>query len=188
MFTCNKHSKILPHNFIRDNWASALQPALSLAGYILPNTTLQTERNNICASNPFLRPFDISFDPDFNTTTQNSCNCPFSTVGADITITHSLKPFSITLTEDVQQKFMAIADRHLQKSEREKYRRDKIDVDTNTPYTRSIPGDTIIQDLLDANTILLAFAIDPHGRWGPILQNFLTTSKSSIEQCPFREN
>jgi hypothetical protein len=188
MFTCYKHNKIAPHNFLRDNWALALQPALSLAGYISPNTHLQTERTNLCPSDPNLRPFDISFDPDFNPTTQNSCNCPFSTIGVDITITHSLKPFAITLTVDVQQQLTAIADKHLQKSEREKYRRDKTDVDTNTPSARSIPGDIIIKDLLDANTILLAFTLDPHGRWGPIMQNFLTTSITSTEQRPFLDN
>lgn len=189
IFTCKKHSKILPHHFIRDNWAKALQPALSLAGYISPTTPIQTEREDICASHPPLRPFDISFDPDFSNNTQhNQCHCPFSTVGADITITHSLKPFSIPLTVDVQQKLTAIADRHLQKSEREKYRRDKVDIDTNTPFARSIPGDTIIKDLLHANTILLAFVLDPHGRWGPILQNFLTTTTSSTTQTPFQPN
>ena len=43
MFNCKKHNKILPHNFIRDSWATALQPALLLAGYISPNSTLQTK-------------------------------------------------------------------------------------------------------------------------------------------------
>ena len=145
MFKCVKHNKILPHHVIRDSWATALQPALSLAGYISTHTTLQTERTNLCPSDPNLRPFDISFDPDFNNIMQNSCNCPFSTVGIDITITHSLTPISIPLTDDVQQKLTAIADRHLQKSEREKYhRRDKTNVDSNTSSTQSIHGDQII--------------------------------------------
>ena len=43
-------------------------------------------------------------------------------------------------------------------------------------------------DLLTANTILLAFALDPFGRWGPIMQNFLTTSTTPIQQKPFRAN
>ena len=43
-------------------------------------------------------------------------------------------------------------------------------------------------DLLAANTILLAFTLDPFGRWGPIMQNFLTTCTTSIEQKPFRAN
>ena len=188
MFKCVKHNKILPHHVIRDSWALALQPALSLAGYISEHSTLQTERCNLCPSDPNARPFDISFDPDFNHANRNYCNCPFSTVGADITITHCLPPISIPLTDDVQQKLTAIADRHLQKSEREKYRRDKSSVDTNTAPTNTIHGDTIMGDLLTANTILLAFALDPFGRWGPIMQNFLTTSTTSIQQKPFRAN
>ena len=121
----------------------ALQPALSLAGYISETSALQTERSNLCPSDPNLRPFDISIDPDFSNTMQHSCNCPFSTVGTDITITHSHPPISIPLMDDVQQKLTAIADRNLQKSEREKYSRDKMDVDTNTPSARTIPGDQI---------------------------------------------
>ena len=57
----------------------------------------------------------------------------------------------------------------------------------NTPLARSIPGDTIIKELLDANTILLAFAIYPHGRWGPITQNFLSVS-TSTDRLSFRSN
>ncbi len=43
----------------------------------------------------------------------------------------------------------------------------------------SIQGDAVIGDLLRQNMILIPFAIDPHGRWGPILDNFLFSSKCS---------
>ena len=52
-FRCKKHNKKFAHNYIRDNWASTLQPALALAGYISPTATIQTET-------PFLTPNDIS--------------------------------------------------------------------------------------------------------------------------------
>jgi hypothetical protein len=35
--------------------------------------------------------------------------------------------------------------------------------------------DLAATDLPDANAILLPFAIDPHGQWGPITQSFLST-------------
>jgi hypothetical protein len=34
-------------------------------------------------------------------------------------------------------------------------------------------GDTLIGDLLNRNMLLILFAIDPLGRFGPLLQNFL---------------
>ncbi len=37
-----------------------------------------------------------------------------------------------------------------------------------------IRGENIIRELLDKNMILLPFAIDPFGRWGPITRTFLT--------------
>lgn len=187
IFNCVKHNKIAPHHFIRDNWSLALQPALSLAGYISPTSHLETEKNNLIPSDPFIRPFDISFNPDLNPTDANYCNCPFSTVGADITITHSLSPFFIALTTDVQRKLTAAADKHLQKGEKEKYKRRKHDINTNTPYARTIQGETVIQELLDANTILLPFVIDPHGRWGPIMQNFLSVSQTT-ERITFKHD
>ncbi len=42
-----------------------------------------------------------------------------------------------------------------------------------------------MKELLDANTILLAFALDPFGRWGPITQNFLSIS-TAAERLTFR--
>ena len=49
----------------------------------------------------------------------------------------------------------------------------------------TILGKTTIQELLEANTILLSFAIDPHGKWGPITQNFLTNQQTQIESPKF---
>ena len=62
------------------------------------------------------------------------------------------------------------ADSHLQKYERKKLgRTNKTDPSTST-ITHS---DTVIGDLLNRNMLLIPFAIDPLGRFGPLLQNFL---------------
>ncbi len=40
--------------------------------------------------------------------------------------------------------------------------------------TNIIDRDNVIGELIKANMMLLPFVIDPHGRWGPILQHFLS--------------
>jgi hypothetical protein len=65
---------------------------------------------------------------------------------------------------------MTNADTHLQNYERKKLgRTNKTDSSTST-ITR---GDTLIGDLLHQNMLLIPFAIDPLGRFGLLLQNFL---------------
>ena len=36
-----------------------------------------------------------------------------------------------------------------------------------------ISGDALIGELIAGNTILLPISLDPHGRWGPMFENFL---------------
>jgi hypothetical protein len=178
-FNCTKTNKKFAHNIIRDSWAEALQPALATAGYIRKTTKLDIERKHIKTRDITAQPFDISFDPDPTTTNDIHTHCPYSTIGADITITHSAKPPTFNFSDNVISSVSALADRHLQKFERRKFNRtNKRDVnDTST----SIHGDKVIGDLLQQNMILLPFAIDPHGRWGPILENFLSHSSTNLE-------
>jgi len=102
--------------------------------------------------------------------------CPYTTIGADITITHSLHtapPFEFS--ENAISSLSAVANKHLQKFERRKFMRcNKRDNNSNF-----IAGDAVIGELIRANMILLPFAIDPHGRWGPITQSFLSTSTTA---------
>ncbi len=51
-------------------------------------------------------------------------------------------------------------------------------------------GDTFIGDLLDRNMILIPIAIDPFGRFGPILQTFLydTQPTNPITFTPTKPN
>ncbi len=44
----------------------------------------------------------------------------------------------------------------------------------------TIPGDTIIGDILHNNTTLIPFAIDPFGRLGPILHHFLFGTRPTV--------
>ena len=184
-FQCRHISKMSAHNSIRDSWAKALQPALATAGYIPPNATIQTEQENLPLTDIAARPFDISFHPNTTTTSPNYVNCPFTTIGADITITHNVISQPFELSADVQKQYTAAAEKHLQNIERKKYLRNN---KTDTLTSTTIHGETTISELLQANTALLAFVIDPHGQWGPITKNFLLpTSLQSEPTFPTRK-
>ena len=70
----------------------------------------------------------------------------------------------------VLQILTANADSHLQKNERKKLGRTN-KTDPSTPIITH--GNTLIGDLLHGNMLLIPFVIDPLGRFGPLLQNFL---------------
>jgi hypothetical protein len=136
-----------------------------------PNSTVDTEPNLYLPSEPHSRPFDLSFDPYPAPPPIISHGCTSHTVGADITISPS--PPRLPLdpnSPDVLQIITANSDLHLQKYERKKLgRTNKMD-----PSTSIIThGDILIGDLLHRNMLLILFAIDPLGRFGPLLQNFL---------------
>jgi hypothetical protein len=151
----------MAHHFIRDSWATALQPALALAGHISNSTKLDIERPNITTVDISARPFDISFEPTLHATNCDFNPSPFSIVGTDVTITHSHEHSTPPLSADVKQQLTAIADRHLQVAEKKKFMRDKVHINPNTDSHQTILGDTVIKDLLDKN-------------WGPITQAFLS--------------
>ena len=185
-FCCKKHNKKLAHNFIRDNWATTLQPAIALAGYIAPSSPLQTELPFLTPNDISARPFDISFDPEPHPSRPAACNCPYTTIGADITITHNMDPPSINLSADVQHHLKAAADKHLQDVEKAKFMRSKRAVtNPHTNTTRTVYGETILDDLLQANTILFAITLDPFGRWGPMTQALLSNSTTTIDPITF---
>ncbi len=95
---------------------------------------------------------------------------------------HPIVGFNVTITSpppypsfhptspDVTLILTANADTHLQKYEKKKIgRNNKTD-----PATGIITvGDTLLGDLLTHNMVLIPLAIDPHGRFGPLLQTFL---------------
>jgi len=178
-FHCKQISKKFTHNIIQDCMATALQPALVTAGYLRPSSKLETKKTHIRTSDITAQPLDVSFDPDPMTDDHAHTPCPYTTIGADITIAHSLHNApSIDFSENAISSLLAVADKHLQKFERRKYMRCTNKRDNNSNF---IAGDVVIGELLRANIIFLPFAIDPHGRWGPILQNFLLLSNTNLD-------
>jgi hypothetical protein len=179
-FKCKRISKKSAHDIIQDTWATGLQPALSTAGYIKPTTKLDIERRNIRTSDTGAQPFDFSFDPDPNISPDLNTQCPYTTIGADITIANSCNAtYSFDQLEDAVSSLTAIADKHLQFFERNKLKRKTKRDDSGEQNI--IPGGTVIGDLISQNMILLPIAIDPHGRWGPITENFLNLTSKPLE-------
>ena len=136
-FKCKKISKTVSHNIVRDSCAKALQPALSQAGYIRPSSQLEIEKKHIKTRDISAQPFDVSFDPDPTITDNTHTHCPYSTIGADITITHSAStPSTFDISENAISSATAFADKHIQRFERKKYMMHNNKLDANDPTTR----------------------------------------------------
>jgi hypothetical protein len=88
---------------------------------------------------------------------------------------------------DVITMLTANADSHLQKYKKKKIGREN---KTNKITGTTTTGDTVIGDLLERNMILIPIAIDPFGRFGPILQTFLydTQPTNPITFTPTKPN
>ena len=177
-FNCLRISKTQAHHTIRDSWAAALQPALATAGYIRPSSKIDIERRHLLIRDISAQPFDISFDPDPVLSETITTQCPYATIGADITIGSSSKPFRPSNFPLDVSTILAHANSHLRELERKKLRR-------KNKYNRVDPSETIlgeesIGDLLNNNMILLPFTLDSHGRLGPIMNNFLIPSSTPL--------
>jgi hypothetical protein len=81
------------------------------------------------------------------------------------------------LLDTVISSLTAIANKHLQKFKQRKYMGgNKQDNEANLN-----DRDIVIGELIKANMVLLPFAIDPHGRWRPILQHFLSLLDKALD-------
>jgi hypothetical protein len=97
-----------------------------------------------------------------------------------------MDPPDINLSADVQHRLKAAADKHLQDVEKAKYMREKhVITNPSTNTTRTVYGETIIGDLLQAKTILIPIVFDPHSNLGPIARAFLSTTDTTIEPITF---
>jgi hypothetical protein len=80
---------------------------------------------------------------------------------------------------------LAAANRHLQNFEKKKF------VQHDKPHSSlgyTILGENIIQELLDKNMVLLPFAIDPFGCWGPIARKILAGNGTNTIYTPNQPN
>jgi hypothetical protein len=150
------------HNSIRDSLPSILTPALSSAGYLLPTSKFTVKPMIHLPSDPNARQFDIAVDPDPALPPNVTHTCPYTSIGADITISCPPPCPNFNLdSPDVLNILSANADTHLQVYKKRKLNRgNKCNLTTGT----TIPGDGIIGNILHNNMTLIPFAIDPFGR------------------------
>jgi len=113
-FQCKRICKIGVHNNIRNGLPLVLTPALSTSGYLLPTSKFQVEPMLHLPSDPNARPFDISFNPEPSIPPLVTHACPYTTIGADITISYPPPCPSFDLdSPDVLRILSANADSHL---------------------------------------------------------------------------
>jgi hypothetical protein len=172
-FCCKRGSKKRAHNVIATDSAGALlSPVLAQAGYVFPNTPMAVKQLFHLLSDSTAQLFDISFSPD-----PTSCHYyPYTTIGADISITGP-PPTPKTYqpdAEDILKTITANADNNLQRHERGKLGRMH---KPSTPTTPLIHSDEVISKLYQKNMVLFPFTmIDTWAQFGPMLQAFLTTT------------
>ena len=168
-FCCVSNNKKMAHNMQRDGFARALQRPLALTGDILPTAKLETKKPNTVRSNPNLRPLDFMFNPDPAVAMATTGACPYATVGMDNTIVRPVAPSPLRTPGSVIKNVTAAAKRHLQVAERKKLQRDRL----TDPVTGNPVNDKqVIRELMERGIVLIPVAVDPHSRWGPMMQNF----------------
>ena len=115
-------------------------------------------------------PLDVCFEIDPDPSGDAPASCPYDIVGGDITITGPPPPSPLPSNSvDSIELVTAAAEANLQKKERLKLMRASV---TDAAGTK-IFGDELIGELVRANIILIPWAVDPHGRLGPMFWNFL---------------
>ncbi len=126
-------------------------------------------------SDPSARPFNISFNPD---PTSYHC-CPYTTIGADTTITGTTPPPKHHTSEDIIKTITANADHHLQMHECHKLGCINKLATATTPPVR---GDNVIGELFHKNMVLIPITIDPFACFGPMFQSFLTSTDAPPQE------
>jgi len=111
----------MAHDLIKFAAAPAFQCVLVQGEYTLPNSKMEIEPLGACPSNLNIKPFDLAFTPEPLPTSVSAPAIPYGRIGLDVTIspTHELTPLTLS-TDNVIEEVAAVAEKHLQKSERKK--------------------------------------------------------------------
>ena len=95
-------------------------------------------------------------------------------MGGDVTCIKPVEDTALVVSANVKETVTAAAFQHLQTYERLKLMwNGTIDAATKD----KISGDILIGELLQHKLILLPMPIDPHGKWGPMLDQFLFNTR-----------
>jgi hypothetical protein len=165
------------HHSIRDALAKSLQRILTEAGYILPTAKLDTELAGVVASSRDIKPLDVSFDLDPHPDAQAASSCPYDTVGGDVTIVKPVPSTPALPNPDIAtfiESVTATTESNLQTGERKKLVRTGTRPEIKDAGTgEDVSGQEIIRQIAARNVVMMPWAIDPHGRLGPLFQRFL---------------
>ncbi|KAL7544667.1 hypothetical protein ACHAWF_008033 [Thalassiosira exigua] len=170
IFRCVSNNKTMMHNYIRDGIARDLQILLAGAGLILSSSSVETEREGVWECNPDLKPLDMAYDPDPTEKGIVRDVCPFASHGLDVTVTHAVSATPDLNPVNVLDTVAALAEKNLQEAEKGKLQRDGT---THVVSGLTVSGDELIGELVAKRILLTPLVIDPHGKWGPIMDYFL---------------
>ncbi|KAL7550150.1 hypothetical protein ACHAWF_013396 [Thalassiosira exigua] len=169
-FTCVANNKTMAHNYIRDALALALQAPLATACFLLATAKLEKETAGLIESNGNCKPLDVSFGPEPAANSTQLVDCPYNDVGADVTITPPVKGPADLSSENVIESVTAAAESNIQKKEKLMLQRPGL---KDEVADEVLLGDNIMGELIQKNAVMIPFAIDPHGQWGPMADTFL---------------
>ena len=160
----------MAHNIIVEGMAAAIQPALATARYIKSSTKLELEKPHLLELDSEARPLDLSFQPEPDIDGK-APHTPYTIIGGDITITPPVEASTLTNSDIVRLKdtLSVAAESNLQKKEKLKLMRPKV----TDALGHETHGDIFLEDLVKKKIMLIPMAIDPHGKFGPMLENFL---------------
>jgi hypothetical protein len=124
-------------------------------------------------SDSHTHPFGLSFNPYPASPSNTTHGCTFTTVGVNTTISRLPPKSTVDPTSpDVLQIIVANTNTHLHMYKCLKLGR----INKTNPTTSIVTcDDTLIGKLLDQIMLLILFAIDPLGRFGPLLHSLDTT-------------
>ncbi len=132
------------------------------------NSTVNIEPLLYLPSDPHSCPFDLSFDqypaslPNKHTDALSQLSVPIS-----LSVAYLLS-LPLILLLPMFYKLLRPIPAHIYRSTDARYL-----VQNKSTTSIVTSGDTLIGNLLDQNMLLIPFAIDPLGRFGPLLHNFL---------------
>ena len=165
---CSRNNKTTTSNAHHDGLFDIFKQLLPVAKLIQSTGQVEKEIYNILRSLPTLKPFDISIRLD-QLISDGARRTPFACLGFNITLVHSTKPLSLTLSTDEIAHFNENSLR-LRKGQSDKFARRT--GGTNQVSKRTLSADQVIGEIMDTNYSFIPVAIGPFGEIGDVFMRF----------------
>ena len=112
----------------------------------------------------------MSFNPGLNPSPYVPIPCPHTTIGGYVTIVPPPEQYSVPPNEDDINVVTAKARKHLQEWVQSKFMQAS---NKCVLAGRNATEEEAMGDLVRLNVVLIPIVIGPHGKWGPMMENFL---------------